>query len=84
MITIRMKEPESGMIQKLQVEPVRNLSFPGWVVLIPGKKNVLIFWKDNKWHVIPESISYFYAEKIGNKLRAQSLKIHPNSKKFSP
>jgi len=69
MITIRIKEPESGIIHKLQIKPVHNFTYSGWVVLIPGRKNVLIFWKEDKWHIIPENISYSYAEKIAHKLQ---------------
>ncbi|WP_121810297.1 hypothetical protein [Mucilaginibacter kameinonensis] len=68
MKTICVKDPESGLVRKLRIKPVNNFTFPGWVVLIPDRRNVLIFRKDDQWQIIPNNISALYAEKIGEKL----------------
>ncbi|MEO3407358.1 hypothetical protein AAFN85_25795 [Mucilaginibacter sp. CAU 1740] len=68
MIIISVKDPESGLARELRIQPVNNFAFPGWVVLIPGGKNVLLYRKDERWEIIPQNISASYAEKIGEKL----------------
>ncbi|MFC0513487.1 hypothetical protein ACFFGT_04720 [Mucilaginibacter angelicae] len=73
MTIITVQEPETGKIMELKIHPVKNFTFPGWVILIPGKRNILLFRKEERWHTIPENISPLYAEKIAEKLTKLAL-----------
>ena len=73
MMTITVQEPETGKVLELKIHPVKNFAFPGWAILIPGKRNVLLFRKEERWQMIPENISPLYAEKIGEKLTKLAL-----------
>lgn len=68
---IKVEEPDSGVIMELKVKPVDNFAFPGWVVLIPEGKNILLFQENGQWHIIPEAINPSYKQRIVEKLVEQ-------------
>ena len=73
MNTINVKEPESGAIRELRVQPVNNFAFPGWVVFIPERGNILLYLQNEEWKIIPGKISLLYARRIGEKLSKLAL-----------
>ena len=72
---IKVVEPDSGTIIELKIKPVNNFAYPGWVVLIPEQKNILLFLENGEWRIMPKVISSLYTQRIVEKLLEQSLNL---------
>ena len=70
MTTITVREPESGEELALHVQEIKNAPYPGWVVLIPQRRNIFIYLHAGEWAIQPAVIPTAFVNEIGEKIKS--------------
>ncbi|MBE9584258.1 hypothetical protein IM792_07355 [Mucilaginibacter sp. JRF] len=64
MITINVKEPKTKKLLTLGIVEVSNAPHPGWIVLIPGRRNIWLHLVNNEWKIKPDVIPKKFVQAI--------------------